>query len=35
VREETVEEGHDVGMKATDTWPWGEDRSWPWADELP
>ncbi len=34
IREETVESGHDVGMKATDTWPWGEPRPWPWADEF-
>ncbi len=34
VREETVESGYDVGMKATDTWPWGEPRPWPWADDL-
>ena len=34
VKAETIEEGHDVGMKATDSWPWGEERPWPWADEL-
>ncbi|SNR64152.1 M28 family peptidase [Halorubrum vacuolatum] len=30
IRDEAVETKHDVGMKATDTWPWGEPRDWPW-----
>ncbi|MFC6993303.1 M28 family metallopeptidase [Haladaptatus sp. GCM10025707] len=24
----------DAGMKATQTWPWGEERDWPWKDQL-
>ncbi|MWV63404.1 M28 family peptidase [Halorubrum sp. JWXQ-INN 858] len=34
VASEVVEERFDVGMKATGTWPFGDERSWPWADEL-
>jgi Zn-dependent M28 family amino/carboxypeptidase len=33
IRDQTIDEGYDVGMKATGSWPWGDDRSWPWADD--
>ena len=33
VKDEAIEAGYDVGMKATDTWPWAEsERPWPWAE---
>ncbi|GAB7090543.1 M28 family metallopeptidase [Halorubrum luteum] len=32
IRDQAVEAEFDVGMKATDTWPWGDSRSWPWDD---
>lgn len=34
IRAETIEEGYDIGMKATATWPWGAPRPWPWSDQL-
>lgn len=34
VREATEEQGFDVGMKAVDNWPWGDERPWPWAEQL-
>ncbi|WP_458190588.1 M28 family peptidase [Haladaptatus sp. NG-WS-4] len=34
IRQACLNEGFDVGMKATDSWPWGEPKDWPWADEL-
>ncbi|XVH32660.1 M28 family peptidase [Haloferacaceae archaeon DSL9] len=34
IRDKAIEGGYDVGMKAVDNWPWGDDRPWPWADEL-
>ena len=33
VRDELVEAGLDSGMKATNTWPWGPDRPWPWVTD--
>jgi len=33
VREATIDQGFDVGMKATDSWPWGGERSWPWLGD--
>jgi len=33
IREATVDQRFDVGMKATGSWPWGEkSREWPWDD---
>ncbi|WP_129113662.1 M28 family peptidase [Halegenticoccus tardaugens] len=34
IRQNCVEEGFDVGMKATESWPWGEAKDWPWENEL-
>ena len=33
VKQQAIDAGYDVGMKATDSWPWADaERPWPWAE---
>ncbi|WP_332898117.1 M28 family metallopeptidase [Haladaptatus sp. CMSO5] len=34
IKQDSIEQRFDAGMKATYTWPWGEQRDWPWKDQL-